>query len=163
MRRLLLVRHAKSSWDDPSLPDRDRPLAERGRRDLGAMGGRLAARGVKPDLVLASPALRARTTAQGVAKMLGCKRNEVVVDEQLYGCGADDLLDVIHALDNRVRCVMLVGHNPALSELARRLSGEVCDLPTCAVADFRFDAKSWPDIGNATPTQVALDYPKKPR
>jgi phosphohistidine phosphatase len=163
MKRLLLVRHAKSSWDDPSLPDRDRPLAERGRRDLAEMGGRLAAGGVKPDLVLASQALRARTTAQGLAKMLGCKRKEVVVDEPMYGCGADDLLDVIHALDDPARCVMLVGHNPALSELARRFSGKACDLPTCAVADFSFDVKSWPDVGCATPSQVALDYPRKPR
>lgn len=161
MKTLFLVRHAKSSWDDASLPDRDRPLAERGLRDVEKMGKRLAKREVEPDLILSSPALRARATAEAIAELLDYRHRDIVVDERLYACQADDLLEVIRALGDKPKRVMLVGHNPELSELAQRLSGEIVELPTCAIAEFRFDTKSWADIGKREPAQVALDYPKK--
>jgi len=162
MKTLFLVRHAKSSRDDTALPDRDRPLADRGKRDVAKMGKRLAERDVKPDLIMSSPAVRALATAEVIATSLGCKRKDIVVTDRLYAGNADDLLDLIQALGDKFEHVMLVGHNPELTELAHRLSGEITDLPTCAIAEFTFDAKSWPDIGRAEPTQVALDYPKNP-
>ena len=84
MKTLLLIRHAKSSWDDPALPDKDRPLNDRGRRDAPKMGKRLAKRGVKPDLILSSPALRALRTAEIIAKMLDYQRRDIVLNERLY-------------------------------------------------------------------------------
>jgi phosphohistidine phosphatase len=161
MKTLFLIRHAKSSWDDPELPDKDRPLNDRGKRDAPKMGERLAKRDVKPDLILSSPAIRALRTAEIIARKLDYRRKDIVVNERLYAVAADDLLDVIHQLGAELKRVMLFGHNPELTELARRLSGEITHMPTCAVAEFTFDAKSWSRIGEIRPAEVALDYPKK--
>jgi phosphohistidine phosphatase len=161
MKTLFLVRHAKSSRDDPSLADRDRPLDDRGKKDAPMMGRRLAKRGVKPDLLVASPALRAQTTAQLIAEEVGYKRKAIEVDDRLYASSANDLLAVIRALDSRVDNVMLFGHNPEFSDLAHRLSGQFVDMPTCAVAEFGFDTKAWTDIGMVKPARVTLDFPKK--
>jgi phosphohistidine phosphatase len=161
MKTLFLIRHAKSSWDDTALPDKDRPLNDRGKRDAPKMGKRLARRDVKPDLILSSPAMRALTTAEIIAKKLDYKRKDIVVDDRLYAGEADDLLNVIHKLGDKRERVILVGHNPELTELAHRLSSEITHMPTCAVAAFTFDAKSWSNIGKAKPVKVALDYPKK--
>jgi phosphohistidine phosphatase len=161
MKTLFLIRHAKSSWDDPALPDKDRPLNDRGKRDTPKIGKRLAKRDVKPDLILSSPARRALTTAEIIAKQLDYKRKNIVVDDRLYAVGADDLLDVIHKLGDKLERVMLFGHNPELTELAHRLSSEITHMPTCAVAEFTFDAKSWSNIGKVKPAKVALGCPKK--
>src|SRR5215470_8706335 len=112
MKTLYLVRHAKSSRDDPSLPDKERPLNKRGRRDAPRMGERLAKRDVKPDLILSSPAVRALATAEIVSRKLGYAIKDIVVDERLYGADPNDLLDVIHELGEKPKRVMLFGHNP---------------------------------------------------
>jgi phosphohistidine phosphatase len=161
MKTLFLVRHAKSSRDDPSLPDRDRPLGDRGKQDAPMMGKRLAKRDVKPDLLVSSPALRALTTAQLIAEEVGYKRKDIVVDDRLYASSPDDLLAVIHALDKNLDRVMLVGHNPEFSDLAHRLSSEIIDMPTSAVAEFHFDTKAWSDVGEVGPAKAVQDYPKK--
>ncbi len=161
MKTLFLVRHAKSSRHDPSLPDRDRPLDERGKQDAPKMGKRLAKRDVKPDLLLSSPALRALTTAQLIAEEVGYKRKDIVVDDRLYASSAGDLLAVIRALDKKLDRVMLFGHNPEFTDLAHRLSSEIIEMPTSAVVEFNFDTKAWSDVGELQPAKVALDYPKK--
>lgn len=161
MKTLFLIRHAKSSWDNSALPDQDRPLNDRGRRDAPKMGERLAKRDVKPDLILSSPALRALRTAEIIAKKLDYRRKDIVVNEGLYAVEADDLLDVIHQLGDQMERVMLFGHNPELTELAHRLSGEITHMPTCAVVEFTFDATSWSKIGTIKPAEVLLDYPKE--
>ena len=162
MKTLFLIRHAKSSRDDPALPDKDRPLDAHGKRDAPKMGTRLAKRDVKPDLILSSPARRALTTAEIIAKKLDYHVKDIAVDEQLYAAAVDDLLSVIHKLGDKLKRVMLFGHNPELTELAHRLSSEITHMPTCAVAEFTFSAKSWSDVGKAKPARVAFDYPKKP-
>ena len=161
MKTLFLIRHAKSSWDDTALPDRDRPLDDRGERDVAMMGKRLVERNVKADLIMSSPAKRALATAVVIAKMLAYKRKDIVVNHRLYAGQMDDLLDVIQELDHKLKRVMLVGHNPELTELAHYLSSEITHMPTCAIAEFTFYAKSWSAIGKAKPDQVTLDYPKK--
>ena len=161
MKTLFLIRHAKTSWDDMALADKDRPLNDRGRRDAPKVGERLAKRRVKPDLILSSPATRALATAQIIAKKLDYKRSDIVVIDRLYASEADELLDVIRHLDDGNDCVLLFGHNPELTELAHRLSSGITHLPTCAVAEFAFDAKSWTRIGNDEPAKVALAYPKE--
>jgi phosphohistidine phosphatase len=162
MKTLILVRHAKSSWDDPDLPDRDRPLNARGNRDAPKMGKRLAARGVKVDLILSSPAVRAIKTARVLADELDYKLKNIVVDDRLYPGAVDDLLKIVHNLGNHLNRVMLVGHHPALSTLAHHLSSDITHMPTCAVAEFAFNAKTWPDLHKATLATVAFDFPKKP-
>jgi phosphohistidine phosphatase len=134
MKTLFLVRHAKSSRDDPSLPDRDRPLDDRGKQHAPKMGKRLAKRDVKPDLLVSSPALRALTTAQLIADEVAYKRMGIVVDDRQYASNPDDLLAVIRALDKKLARMMLFGHNPEFTDLARRLSSEIIDMPTSAVA-----------------------------
>src|SRR5271157_4582531 len=117
MKTLFLIRHAKSSWDDTALPDKDRPLGDRGRRDAPKMGKRLAKRDVKPDLILSSPARRALKTAEIIAKKLDYKLGRILVVDCMYPGGADSLLRVINELDDGLQCVMLFGHNPGLEDL----------------------------------------------
>jgi phosphohistidine phosphatase len=125
------------------------------------MGKQLAKRDVRADLILSSPANRALTTAEIIAKELDYKLKDIVVDDRLYPGAIDDLLNIIHELSDKLGRVMLVGHNPALTELAHHLSSEITHLPTCAVAEFTFNVNSWPDVGNATLATVALEHPKK--
>ena len=160
-KKLLLVRHAKSSWDDVTLSDKERPLAGRGKRDAPMMGERLAKRQVKPDLILSSPACRALSTAGIIAKELGYRAEDIVVDERLYATEADMLLGVIGELSDKLKCVMLFGHNPEFADLAQRLSNEPALMPTCAVAQFTFESTPWSSIGSTKPTEVLLDYPKQ--
>ncbi len=162
MKTLFLVRHAKSSRDEPALPDKDRPLAERGERDAAEMARRLVRRGVDPDLILSSPAKRALATAKIIAKELDYQRKDIETDARLYPGQVSELLSMIHALDDKLERVMLFGHNPAVAELAHHLSCAITRMPTCAVAELAFDAKSWSEIDSATLAHVSLDYPKKP-
>ena len=144
MKTLFLVRHAKSSRNEPALQDKDRPLNNRGKRDAPKMGKRLAKREVTPDLILSSPAKRALKTAQLIAKKLDYKLQDIVVDERLYATGADELLHVIRKLGAKPKSVMLVGHNPELTELAHHLSNMITQLPTCGVAEFTFASAAAP-------------------
>jgi phosphohistidine phosphatase len=162
MKTLFLVRHAKSSWDDPTLADEDRPLNARGKRDAPKMGKRLAKRDVKLDLILSSPANRAIATAQFLADKLDYKLKNIVVDNRLYPGAVNDLLKVVHNLGDKLNRVILVGHHPALSQLAHRLSSDITHMPTCAVAEFTFKAKLWRDVSKATLVTVAVDLPKEP-
>jgi phosphohistidine phosphatase len=161
MKVLFLVRHAKSSRDDPSLPDRERPLNDRGRRDAPRMGKRLKKRHAKPDLLVSSPARRALKTARLVADEIGYERKGIVVDDRLYASSAADLLAVVRALEKRLDRVMLFGHNPELADFAHRLSSRIADMPTCAVAEFRYDTKAWSDVGQTAPVKASLDTPKR--
>jgi phosphohistidine phosphatase len=161
MKTLSLVRHAKSSRDDATLPDRERPLDDRGRRDAPKMGKRLAKRDVKPDLIVSSPALRALTTAQLIADEIGYAHKRIVVDDRLYASSPSALLAVVRALDRKLEHVMLFGHNPEFTELAHRLSSDITDMPTCAVAEFRFDTAAWSDIGEVAPVEAMMDAPKR--
>ena len=161
MKTLFLVRHAKSSRDDPTLADKERPLNDRGRRDAPRMGERLASQTVNPDLILSSPALRALATAEIIAEKLDYGIKNIVVDERLYAATPEDVLKVIRELGERWKRVMLFGHNPEFAELAHRLSSTITDMPTCAVAEFAFDIKSWSDVDKRAPAKVALHYLKQ--
>ncbi|HKX43412.1 MAG TPA: histidine phosphatase family protein [Burkholderiaceae bacterium] len=159
MKTLFLVRHAKSDKNDPTLPDRDRPLADRGQKEAPKMGKRLARRDVKPDGLVSSPALRALTTAQLIADEIGFKRQDIAVDERLYESSVDGLLAVIRGIDDRLARVMLFGHNPEFTELAHRLASDITEMPTCAVAEFEFDTTTWSDVGKVAPVTAKLDHP----
>jgi phosphohistidine phosphatase len=157
---LLLVRHAKAGKSAPGMHDRDRPLDDRGRRDAPKMGMRLVRRGARPDLILSSPALRAFTTAQLFAAALGIETDDIVVDARLYASAADTVLGIIQGVDDAVERLMVVGHNPELSELAHRLASQIDEMPTCSVAEFEFSSAAWADVGRAAPAKAALDEPE---
>ena len=126
MKSLLLLRHAKSSWDEPGLADRDRPLAPRGRRAAKALAGHLGQEGVQPALVLCSSARRARETLERIAPALG--EADVTIEDGLYGATEDDLLERLRAVPDSVPSAMLIGHNPAIQALALCLAGSGAGL-----------------------------------
>jgi phosphohistidine phosphatase len=161
VKTLILVRHAKSSWKHPELPDLLRPLNKRGKRDGPMMGERLSKREIEPDVILSSPATRAMVTAKIIAQELGHPQDEIRVDERLYGASAFELLEIIQALNDRLDCVMLFGHNPGLTDLANDLGGDIDNVPTCGVVEMEFDTDSWALIDDVDPTRIDFDYPKK--
>lgn len=156
MIELVLVRHAKSDWGDPALADRDRPLNARGTRDAPVMAGRFAEPGVGVQRLLSSTAVRARTTAEIFGAALGV---EVGLDPELYLASAATLL--AKAAATSTPSVMLVAHDPGLSDLAARLSdGGIEHLPTCAVARFSWNVASWDEIASRVADSWSLDTPR---
>ena len=160
MKTLLLVRHGKSSWDHQGLSDHDRPLNDRGLRDAPEMGRRLAERGVSPDVILSSTALRARTTAELIAEALGFGADRVITDERLYAASASEVLGVIQELDDSVGCAIVIGHNPETASLAQKFSEDIAEMPTCAIAEFTFDVDAWSGVGDVEPDAVRVDTPR---
>ena len=159
-RMLFLLRHAKSSWDDPELRDHDRPLAPRGRRAAKLMAGHIRDEGIRPSLVLCSSAVRARQTLAGVAP-----DGEVSVEQELYGASADDLLDRLRRVPDGVESVMLIGHNPAMQDLALTLAGGGAEqverkFPTGALATLSF-AGEWSELAPGGAELVAFVRPKQ--
>ncbi len=158
---LYLVRHAKSSWDDPSLADRDRPLSPRGLSSAPDMGRRLAAQGHKPDLVLSSPATRALSTAKRIARETGYPESKIITEEHLYFSGTRGMVDLLEKLDDKYTKVMIVGHNPAMTSLLKTLcDSPVENMPTCAVAVISFDMSSWSELSMSDGELLDYDFPK---
>ena len=161
IKQLILVRHAKSSWQDRTLSDRDRPLNSRGKRDAPEMGDRLARRRYRLDRIVSSPAVRALETARTIAEKLGYARGSIAVEERLYGAAVADLLDVIRCVDESVATLMLFGHNPGLTELANHLGPRpIPNLPTCGVLHLGFETDTWSAVGYARGAEVLFDFPK---
>ncbi|WP_136619978.1 MULTISPECIES: SixA phosphatase family protein [Mesorhizobium] len=157
MRQLLLLRHAKSSWNDPGLDDFDRALAERGLMAARLMGRELAARDWLPELVLVSPALRSRDTWRLVATELPA-HPQVVFAKALYDASAADILSQLHQTDPASNSLLVVAHNPGLEDLARQLVGPGSEakarkkleekFPTSALARFIFES-DWSSLSSA--------------
>lgn len=164
MLQLTLIRHAKSSWEDPSLSDFDRPLNDRGLHDAPMMGEILRATLAPIDRLLSSPALRAITTARLIAAQLGYPETGIEQEPRLYDASLDTLLTVIDSFDSRLGHCALVAHNPGLSQLAAYLGDDrTGDLPTCAIASFGFDTDDWHAVGRNSGILRVFEYPKKHR
>ncbi len=162
MKRLYLVRHAKSSWKQSGLSDLDRPLNKRGKGDAPLMGQRLKKYAVCPDFMLSSPAKRALKTAKIIAEEIGYSKKGVVVHETLYVHGTRAILNVIRSVDDAHESLMIVGHNPDLTELAELLSDyHVNNIPTCGIFCIDFNASSWQDVDVDKGLFTFFDYPKK--
>ncbi len=162
MKTLTLVRHAKSSWSDATLGDRKRPLNQRGKRDAPMMGQRLAEHGVRPSLIISSPAKRAWSTAKIVAEALSYPREFLQREDSLYLASLDDFLDVLVAQDQDFNSIMVVGHNPGMTDFANFLSpGLTNNLPTAGVVSVEIDQDHW-NLYERPKTRLLLyDYPKK--
>lgn len=161
MKTLYIVRHAKSSWDDPFLADFDRPLNGRGKRNVPDMGSRLAALGVKPDLLLSSPANRAISTAKGIAKEIGYNQIAIEEDRGLYHASSYSIREIISEVSDEVETLMIFGHNPGFTSLIAALSSfNLYNLPTCGVCGIRFEINSWAEIQSAQGEKFYYDYPK---
>jgi phosphohistidine phosphatase len=161
VRTLILLRHAKSDHP-PGLSDRDRPLAARGTLDAPRMGQRLHGHGARLDRLISSPAVRALATARLMAAALQYPSRRIIVDERLYPGDAAQLLAVIRTLEQDTYQVMLVAHNPGLSELAHRCAAQITHLPTCAAAVFEYDG-TWREFASIEFSRVTLETPRGAR
>ena len=161
MCRLILLRHGKSSWDDAMLDDFHRPLAPRGLRDVPEMGRRLARRGQLPDLIVSSTAVRALSTARAVARELGYRQADIVETPSLYHASPMEMLSIIRQTPAGIGTLMVVGHNPGMTELANLLGGVRLDnMPTAGMLCVESDRAEWSRFEPGQTRFGWLDYPK---
>ena len=162
MKTIYLVRHAKSSWKYPNLDDFERPLNKRGRKNAPFMGTILKKLKVAPDLILSSPANRASMTARVIADKISYPLENIRYSENVYDFSANALINVIKRLDDDVHKAMLVGHNPALTELSNYIGDEaISNIPTAGVFCAELDISSWAKISDGCGKSIFFEYPKK--
>lgn len=143
-RRLIVLRHAKSAWDTNAPTDHARPLNKRGRRDAPRVAAAIAKLGWEPETVISSDSMRTRETWKRMKKKLD-KKTDVEFTRKLYHAGLDDILDALGKLSDKVKTVMVIGHNPGWEEAVSRLTGKDVQMTTCNAAMLSLDAKSWKD------------------
>lgn len=162
MKILYLIRHAKSSWDEPGLGDLERPLSKRGKNDAPKMGKLLNKRGDIPELIVSSPAKRTFSTAKRIAREVNYSIKNIVRDEALYMADTDDFYSVIQSTPDSVKSLMLYAHNYGITYFANHISGSNIDnIPTCGVVRVDFDIDSWQEISDKKGKLVFFEYPKK--
>jgi phosphohistidine phosphatase len=162
MKTLTLLRHAKSSWSDPSLQDYERPLNRRGQRDAPVMADRIKSAGIRPSLILSSPAVRAWTTAKIVAQEIGYPAEFLQREDRLFHASGRGLLKVVAGQDSGFNNVMIVGHNPGLTDFANYLSPGLTDnIPTCGVVSFEINCDNWDLDEDVECELLVYDYPKR--
>ena len=158
---LLLVRHAKSDWDDPSLDDFDRPLNDRGKRDAPVMAHRLLDQKIGIDAFIASPAKRAKKTASIFAKQYKKDKDDIIFKDELYGAGQTVFYDVISKADNKFDTIAVFSHNPGITDFANELTDTRIDnIPTCGIFAIRIKAEKWADFKEAEKEFWFFDSPK---
>ena len=162
MKKLYLIRHAKSSWKNNLLGDIDRPLNKRGKRDAPFMGKRLQKYGVQPDLLISSPAKRARKTARIIAREIDLPPKKIILADKIYFGDPGDIFEIIRNIPDSDKTVVLVGHNPDITLLAETLTGrQVGNIPTCGIFCIDFKIESWREAAPGNGSFVFFDYPKK--
>jgi phosphohistidine phosphatase len=163
LRRLTLMRHGDAHWKDPGLPDIERPLSRRGSAAAEAMGRRLLELQLVPDLLMMSPARRTLQTAEIVARELSVPQRRLMREDALYLASAEDILKVVQGAGPRVRHLMVVTHNPGVSELMQRLAGDrgAEGLGTAAVCSINFETADWSAIGTAGVRAVQHESPPR--
>ena len=144
MKTLFLLRHAKSSWKDETVPDVERPLNSRGRKNSDTIGEILKQKKVSPELILSSTAVRARETIDIILRSARL-RGEVRYDERIYEGTVDRLLEVVTQIEKGMQSAMIVGHNPGLENLLSALTTEKETMPTAALAKITFKVSNWTD------------------
>lgn len=162
MRSVLFIRHAKSSWDNPSMNDFDRPLNERGKKDAPVMAEYLLAKKVTIDSFISSPAKRARKTAILIAKQLGVAEEAIQLRSELYLPDESAFLKVIEAVSDKLSHIAIFSHNPGITHFVNTLTTQirVDDIPTCGIFAIKTNAKSWKDFKNSEKEFWFFEYPK---
>lgn len=159
MKRLTLVRHAKAAWKDPQTGDFHRALTSWGRAQAAALGRHLLECQLVPDLLMTSPARRAKQTSECLAHEFALPANAVKQEERCYLATPTDLLQIVHSIGSKVRHLMIVGHNPGISELAGLLSPSagLNELATAAACSMTFNATAWRDVVPGTAEQTRFE------
>lgn len=161
MKRLFLIRHAKSSWDDPTQSDFNRPLNERGKRDAPFMSKFLANSHPDIELIITSPAKRTFDTAVYFATALKKDEKDILRVPEIYEASLNQLRRIVSELTDECESAILVGHNPGLSMLLYHYTEETFDMPTCAIAEIMFDHNNWSYCIGGSGHLVSFDFPKK--
>lgn len=171
MKTLYLLRHAKSSWDDPDLKDFERPLNGRGLRDIPVMADRFNARGCSIDCIVSSPAMRTKTTARLFSEAVAFKGETIVSNPELYFAGVGMFLKATKLMDGSCDTAMLVGHNPAITEFVNAMVGEqagtaetaetIDNIPTCGLIQMELPIDDWADASLGSGRLIEFDFPKK--
>lgn len=162
MKKLVLVRHAKSSWDNPEWNDFERPLNKRGHRDNPFMAELIAEKKIIPDMIISSPAMRAITTAEEFARQLGYDNSKIKHDINIYEKGPKYITKMLSEQSDDTNIIYVFGHNPDLTFLSSYLTGEYFDnVPTCGVVGIEFDIDSWKNIEKDNGKLLFFEYPKK--
>lgn len=156
--RLILLRHAKSSWADPGMRDFDRPLNERGKRDAPFMARMMRDSIGAPDHIISSDAVRAFTTAQFFAHEMALKN--ISTDHRIYEAPVHSLLEVVNSIDDQFQSVLMVGHNPGFSDLVVYLTGREVAMPTCSYVVIEFRDMTWAEVSRDTGMLLSFDFPK---
>ena len=160
MKKLYIIRHAKSSWKDSTLDDFERSLNKRGKENAPFMGSILKKQKVQPDIIISSPALRAKTTAEIIAKKVNYSK-KIVFKDDIYESGPGTLHKILTKVDDKNSTLFLFAHNPGLNMLAQKYVNFNENIPTCGVVEIEFDCSSWMDISAENARLVSFDYPKK--
>lgn len=162
MKNLLLIRHGKSSWNSPTLSDHDRPLNDRGKHDAPRMGATLAQRGITPDVILSSTAVRAISTAKIVAAELGFSPDNIITDPDIYLASPGTLIRIAQQIDESTQTALIFGHNPGMHELAIELSGGeyIEHFPTLSVARLELNVEYWGEISPGSGLLLEHLFPK---
>ena len=145
MKTLLVLRHAKSSWENPDLSDFERPLNSRGFDAARFIGGLIYQRDLAPQIIVSSPAKRAKQTAVLVKELAEIPK-PIIFDERIYEAGALALFNLIREFDEKYDSVLLIGHNPGFEQIVRMLTGENVTMPTAGLAKINFDIANWHDL-----------------
>jgi len=159
MKTLFVMRHAKSSWAETDLADFDRPLNDRGQSDAPFMGSVMRDNGYTPEIILSSPALRARETAR-LVKEGGDLAGEIVFDDRIYEASPQTLKQVVSSIEDNYSSAMLVGHNPGIEGFIRPLTGALEPMPTAALAIIELKSASWNDVATISGRLVKVIRPK---
>ena len=161
MKKLLIIRHAKSSWNDITQQDFDRPLNDRGHKDAPRMAKRLLKDEIEIDAFISSPAVRALTTAEYFAEAYDVKKKNIIQEQILYHPEPKIFFEIISNLDDDYKTVAIFSHNPGITEFVNQLCDvRVDDMPTCAVYGVKADIKGWKDFSNSEKKFWFFDYPK---
>lgn len=161
MKTLLLIRHAKSSWNDSSLPDIERPLNERGKHDAPVMAKKIIDKNVEIDAFVSSPAKRAKKTAELFMKAFNIDKEKLIIGPSLYEAPAKTFFVVIESLKDEFNSVAIFAHNPGITDFVNLLNCyPVYEMPTCAVFAIKIDTKKWEAFKDADKEFLFFDYPK---
>ncbi len=163
MKTLILIRHAKSSWDDPTLPDFDRPLNDRGKKDAPKMAKRLADKKINIDAFISSPAKRAKKTAELFIKEFDRDENEIILFPSLYHADVNDFYEAISVVDDKFKSIAVFSHNPGITSFANKLveKAQLDNMPTSSVFAVKADIKNWSEFKDAKKEFLFFDFPKK--